>query len=135
MCLTHEELRDIHYSRSENRIDIPRRRARADVDAIDAKLSALQQERKEIIAEIQAQCQHPIDALIEGQYQSTYYSTTPPFRVCKLCGYAEEGWYCGYWKLQGNDIPQLPNEVAHKLVLKFYTQEKMNELRFQRKKS
>lgn len=61
----------------------------------------------EEIAELKqkiATCPHPLEAIVEGEYIPTGpYShdwdgecATPPFRVCKACGYAEKGWGGGY---------------------------------------
>ena len=54
-------------------------------------------------------------------------------RVCMLCGYAEEGWGCGFWKLRYNYEPvvKLPRELLfQKYVKKFWTQDMLNEVRF-----
>lgn len=56
-----------------------------------------------ILEEI-ANCEHPLESIVEGAYIPLGPSShdwdrecaTPPFRVCKECGYAEKGWGGGY---------------------------------------
>jgi len=65
----------------------------------------------------QSACKHPADQILEGPYQDGYF-TQPPFRVCKLCGYAEEGWHCGYWKLRDStEVGSVSREYAMKYVI------------------
>ena len=86
---------------------------------------------------LMTKCPHPFEAVREGSYSASY-STTPPMRVCTDCGYAEEGWGCGYWKLDvdwtlHNAIPKLEREEAFKFVRKFWTQDALSAVRFHKK--
>lgn len=52
---------------------------------------------EEVRLRLQARCKHPIEHCVEASYFNLGSGTSfPPFRVCKRCGYAEEGWYVGY---------------------------------------
>jgi hypothetical protein len=86
----------------------------------------------------QKSCEHPPEEIVEGAYAPDSYGHyhTPPYRVCKLCGYAEEGWHCGYWKL-GNGvysgIPSLSRKEAWKFVKgPIHSQEVLSEIRYDR---
>jgi len=85
--------------------------------------------------ELQSRCQHRVNEVVEGDYKAYDYSTDPPFRVCTVCGYAEQGWGCGYWKLNygSREIPTIPRSEAQKYIRKFFTQDQMNELRYGRR--
>jgi hypothetical protein len=59
--------------------------------------------------------------------------------VCLRCGYAEEGWHCGYWKLHrgvfgkigGGPIRSMTRENGHKHVRGgIMTQSKLSEIRY-----
>ena len=83
-------------------------------DAIDAELRLL-------LPEIQAACGHPEKEIVEGEYQSYsfgFHGAEPPFRVCRRCGYSEQGWDCGYFRLYPNNysIPRLSRDEARKFV-------------------
>ena len=95
----------------------------------------LEKQRMQMILDLQAQCKHPEEEIFEVPYRdNTYFRATPPFRVCRLCGLGEEGWGCGYWKLDTKErVPMIDDSKARcKYLLKFYTQEEMNKLRFKR---
>lgn len=112
--------------------------------ALTKKIALLKQERDEIGIKIQQlefrlmdKCTHPFDAIREGRYipAGNWGSATPDMRVCTDCGYAEEGWGCGYWKLNvdytlRDSIPQISRDEAFKHVRKFWTQEAMSQHRF-----
>jgi hypothetical protein len=49
-------------------------------------------------------------------------SCMPPFRVCRTCGYAEQGWGCGYKNLAGAATASMPRGEALELVRKFVGQ-------------
>jgi hypothetical protein len=83
-------------------------------DAIDAELRLL-------LPEIQAACGHPEKEIVEGEHQSYsfgFHGVEPPFRVCRRCGYSEQGWDCGYFRLYPNNssIPRLGRDEARKFV-------------------
>jgi len=67
------------------------------VEELDRTIQSLKDERQQIIKDMQETCDHPIEFVIEGEYKEGFdigYAD-PPFRVCRLCGLAEEGWGCG----------------------------------------
>lgn len=104
------------------------------IERFDAKIDKLEKEREEIVARGQKYCPHPTSEILEGEYKRGHYFTSPPFRVCKLCGYAEDGWHCGYWKLQDNDpVPSVSREMAMKYVIGgVLSQEELSKKRFNR---
>lgn len=70
------------------------------IKKLDKKIEALQKERSKKIKAMQARCKHPHASVYEVDYEPmNYLPSMPPFRVCTKCGYAEEGWGCGYKKL------------------------------------
>lgn len=88
---------------------------------------------EQLETKLMTKCPHLIEALREAKAVSSSWSATPPMRVCTDCGYAEEGWHCGYWKLDtdyGVEIPKLSRDAAFKFVRKFWTQNAMAELRY-----
>lgn len=115
--------------------------------ALVKKIALLKQERDEIGIKINQlesklmdKCTHPFDAIREGRYvpSGSWNHATPEMRVCIDCGYAEEGWGCGFWKLSvdwelRDSIPQLSRDEAFKYVRKFWTQDAMSEFRFPKK--
>jgi hypothetical protein len=82
------------------------------------KQAVLEQKADALLEQIQEVCPHPVESLLEAPYQSYCESVSPPFRVCRLCGYAEEGWGCGYQKLGPNnyDVPTLNRDRVFELV-------------------
>lgn len=105
---------------------------REQINAIDKDIDRLQKQRKKTIKSLQSRCKHPATQIREAPYYSSGYGySEPPFRVCIDCGYAEEGWHCGYWHLRGSeDVAEMSRDKARKYVLKFYTQEQLSDLRF-----
>ena len=108
---------------------------RQTIEQLDAQIDVLQNKRETVLLNMQAACKHPADDILEVPYEQdslggSYH--TRPFRVCKLCGLAEQGWGCGYWKLKafGEEIPRISREKARRdYVLKFYDQEDLSKLR------
>lgn len=98
---------------------------------IDAAIQREKMQRiktREFIHMLQNKCKHT-------DVVETSLGTHPPFRVCRECGYAEQGWGCGYWKLNGPgpDTPQLPERVCSSLVtIRVLSQEEMNNVRYAR---
>lgn len=62
---------------------------------IDESIAKLVREASVLLGEVQEACKHPREEVIEG-YNRSEDSNTAPFRVCKICGYNEPGWNCGY---------------------------------------
>lgn len=93
--------------------------------------SALQ---RHAIQELQSLCTHPLESVVEGEYESDPLGGcwhSAPFRVCRACGYAEQGWGAGFWKLSNNysGVPMLQREEARKLIVgPIVTQEMMGTL-------
>lgn len=86
--------------------DIGKTRAKIDkrIEALQNKMEALKKA-----------CRHPRAAILEGRYASGSFAF-PPFRVCTECGYAEEGWGCGYWKLGKSNVPEVSRDEAMRHV-------------------
>lgn len=66
-----------------------------------------------------AACPHKREYIIEAR-------RTPPYRVCMYCGYAEEGWGCGYsllLPLVYSGVPRWGEWDAWNFVRKFYHNE------------
>jgi hypothetical protein len=106
-----------------------------EIELLDKQLREVTANRKQRIAEIQDSCTHPFEYIREGMWRegSSGYSSIPEFRVCTLCGYSEEGWGCGFWKLayHGQEIPKLSRESAIKFVKDgIQRQDEMNKKRF-----
>ena len=83
-------------------------------------------------------CTHPVEHIIEGNYipDNSWGGghATPPFRVCTICGYAEEGWGCGYYKLgpgvyDEKIIRTVKRREAEKFVTRRWSQEQMSKAR------
>lgn len=92
------------------------------IDLLEEELRRKVKELKLVIMEQQTNCDHPLEALVEGDFKAAGYITyaQPPFYVCRNCGYAEEQWGAGLWKLGkfGYDarVPSLPRNVAMKYI-------------------
>lgn len=99
---------------------------------LEQKISELQSKKTDFIKEMMDKCPHPIEQIVEGQFQpeGIITSAKPSFRVCRLCGYAEEGWGYYYKLAPGsyNGIPHLSREEAWKLVVKFHSRSQLYEM-------
>lgn len=83
-----------------------------------------------LLQRFQKKCKHPKRNVVETRFEETSYPcvASPPFRVCRECGYAEEGWGCGYWKLcpGEHDIPTVGRGTARTFVVgRILTQQAM----------
>lgn len=70
-----------------------------------------------LAARNEAQLSCPHERIVEAPFQPEGQSdcTVPPFRVCTDCGFAEEGWSCGYQILgrrQYNAFPIVSRTAA-----------------------
>ena len=85
-------------------------------DQLGLEISALKGVRDTYVKSMQAACDHPKEQIVEGDSIECQWSNnhTPPFRVCKLCGYSEEGWGSGYRRLEGYNcgIPTIDSNKA-----------------------
>jgi hypothetical protein len=106
-----------------------------DIKKLDKRIEDLEKKREAALGKLQSECKHPIGEVIEAHYrQAGYFGPMPPFRVCKSCGYAEDGWGCGYWKLRNNEnCLEVSRDYAQKYILGgINTQNEMNEKRYNR---
>ena len=85
------------------------------LNTLKRKIATREHKRNLLDAEITAlktamvtKCEHPQDS-IRRQWESGHGA---PWLICLSCGYAEEGWGIGYWKLQDKqhvlDYPSIP---------------------------
>lgn len=106
------------------------------VRSIDRSISKLKSKREQLILDIQDKCNHPVDSILEMPYKPSthFFHATPNARVCCQCGYAEEGWGCGFWKLNtATKVPEVDRSHAMQFyVLKMYSQKELSELRFKK---
>ena len=82
--------------------------ARKQMDKVKAKVNELE-------IELQLICDHP--RIMEADYSPGLYgfgNSYPPFRVCEVCGFSEEGWNCGYQILK-NSIYKIEKEAGYKI--------------------
>jgi len=103
----------------------PRDRILREKDAAEAAKAHYERIRQQE----QDKCEHPEQVIVEGKAKpgdtwtigcggGTYSTWKPPFRVCRACGYAEEGWGSGYWKLGSTPrVPEIERAEAKKLIL------------------
>jgi hypothetical protein len=85
------------------------------------RIKTLEEASADLLKELQQECPHPLEAIVEAPHRSYQYleRSTPPFRVCRACGLAEEGWGCGYRLLAPRNyssVPELSREAAQNLV-------------------
>lgn len=73
-----------------------------EADADDRRGRSLLKHASELERKAADLCPHPKDELREGR------GSGPPWTICLLCGYAEEGWGIGGWKLPGGYIDHMP---------------------------
>lgn len=114
---------------------------KSEIEEIRKEIDSLTAPLYEKITKLQEEidkCVHPISHIVEGEYSPDDYgwgSADPPFRVCTICGYAEEGWGCGYWKLAPRiyDIKPISRNKAYTYVTKgVLSQEKLSNLKFKK---
>lgn len=87
---------------------------------LQSQCDELQRQIDLLLKDVQASCRHPVDEVIEG-WTSSDWSSRAPVRVCKVCGYNEPGWNCGYHLLQDPPnpryrIPTVSEEEARRYV-------------------
>ncbi len=80
---------------------------------IEAKIEKLHDKREEIINAAVASCDHPLEAIRELPYNANPLFPEKPWLVCTKCGYAEQGWYCGYKRLKHAEYKN-PPKITHK---------------------
>jgi hypothetical protein len=77
-----------------------------------AKIEKLHDKREGIINSAVASCDHPLEAIRELPYNANPFFTAKPWLVCTKCGYAEQGWYCGYKRLKHAEYKN-PPKITH----------------------
>lgn len=103
------------------------------LEAMNAAIDEAERARDEYVKEVQSTCPHPEESIREGDMDQRFGATVPPFRVCVECGYAEQDWHIGYWKLAPqtySGIPRLSPDEAQKYVARFFTQEDIVALKY-----
>lgn len=108
-----------------------------EIETADEEVRLATERRKQTIDRIQAVCSHPAEAIVECESYGDYI-VIPPRRCCLLCGYAEEGWGCGYWKLGAwgcsnylREYPQVSRQVMQdKYIKRLLTQYDMRDSRY-----
>lgn len=77
---------------------------------------------KVLTNQIIEKCPHPDSEIVEALYDDD----TPPYRICKICGLAEEGWGKGYSVLDPNiycgSVPKITRSEAKLLTRKYIFQ-------------
>ena len=93
---------------------------------IEGQMDRLEKRYIMLTARLIKHCKHPAHKVVEGRHTEMHR----PFRVCQDCGYAEEGWGAGYWKLPRSHVivAEVPRSVALKFVSEFVSQESMGGL-------
>jgi len=104
----------------------------AQIKDLEKQIKSLTSRKDAVIKNLQEQCKHPKELTLEGKYVDSHFGGVlfRPCRVCKLCGYGEEGWGAGYWKLSKSydDIPEVSHDEAWKYVRTFVSQDQMEKL-------
>ena len=75
---------------------------------------------QDILVHTQISCTHP--NIVEGAYKPEgilFGRTEAPFRVCTCCGYAEQGWHCGYSFLNQKKGQEAILTVTREAALKY----------------
>lgn len=101
----------------------------AEIDAIYARKAAL-------IQKTVAKCKHPIQWVHELKYTDS--GDGRPWLICTDCGYTEEGWGCGYYKLKHADThkqARISFEDWLEIRTVVMSQNALSEVRFAVKKS
>jgi hypothetical protein len=102
------------------------------------QIEKLQADANALIDEMCKECIHPIDQVVEAEPEENDYHRLydTDFRLCKLCGYAENGAY-GYHKLgrgvladygDGEGIPVVNRNDAEKMITKMRSSEEMLDM-------
>ena len=80
---------------------------------LEEKIEALEKKRDNKLKQLQSECNHSVIA--ETGHTISTFSTNPPGRICKVCGYEEEGWGCGYKKLYKEPLRQINRDKFNQL--------------------
>jgi hypothetical protein len=90
------------------------------ISELEAIKSRIEKSLPSLIWECAILCPHPSEKIIELPYEksSGYFNASPPVRICKDCGLAEEGWGSGYEILsptEYNDLGELPLPIIRNI--------------------
>lgn len=85
----------------------------------EKRLKIARGDYEEAIVQAQLTCKHP--QIVEGEYEPSNPVSNgfAPFRVCRECGYAEEGWGAGYsfltkgYEKDSLEIPTVDRNIAY----------------------
>ena len=88
------------------------------VIAINAEQAQLREEKEILTKGLQEQCTHEV--VIE-------LDSTPPHRLCLMCGVEEEGWGCGYKRLNERHVGE-PKKII-KFDDEFYRYRQLKPLK------
>lgn len=101
------------------------------VKVLEAKASKATVAAREAGLVLMRDCPHPAEKIVEVPYgPCDWLPATAPFRVCLECGYAEQGWYCGYFKLSTrHDPPASTRGAAWPYVRLFLNNEKVADFK------
>lgn len=81
--------------------------------ALDAELGDLKVKHAAALASFQDACPH--ERVLETPMRDGWGMTNAPMRVCVTCGWAENGWGCGYGMLGGQEWPRVSRERFNEL--------------------
>lgn len=85
-------------------------------DQLEEQSVELEKKKEVCRKRMQRACKHPADEIVEVPHRKGYLGTIPPFRVCKMCGLSEEGWY--FRRLgDDEDLPAVSHEYACKFIV------------------
>ena len=102
---------------------------KAQLEQVVSLITMLEQEKTELIYKLYKTCPHT--TVVKVKMDEGLLKSTPPYKLCKLCGIAEEGQLdqTGYIKLT-EKASDLPREEADKLVIKKFSQKELKSENF-----
>jgi hypothetical protein len=97
---------------------------------LDIEIKQLENRRDALIDAQCDNCPHPHQFLVEVAYRESTFFDFLPWRLCKLCGAAEEGWSYNFVKpkvvikyVTSGELPQITSDDLIKLRTKIYSKE------------
>jgi hypothetical protein len=80
-------------------------RLREQIDELRSEAADLRQRLFDLQTDLLLACPH--EHTVEADYVPDPYGhhPDPPFRVCRVCGFSERGWGCGYQVLTRPAVP------------------------------
>lgn len=91
---------------------------KASLASLSREIAGIEARKQALIKKTQSECPHPKEDIREGRHTADPYMRSP-FRVCIRCGYAEQGWGAGYWRLTNDysGIAEMSRDDAYKFVI------------------